>query len=232
MNTAEFATARCRMAPMDSIAAIELTELHGLLTDPQVRHYLCDDQVIGLDRVQSIIEGSITHFRESGLGLWTVSDGVTAERAGIVGFAEFSAPGALELMYAFYPHFWGRGLATETARAVMQRAFTAGLRAIRASTDEPNQASIAILQRLGFRKIGRQEATPPRQSGHSCILWPTRHALPVTVSEHCKFGQPGEVPASQTAPRATDGTRTLPNSVTRRYPKRARLGEKPRKRIL
>ena len=149
---------------MDSIAAIELTELHGLFTDPQVRHYLCDDQVIGLDRVQSIIEGSITHFRESGLGLWTVSGGVTAERAGIVGFAEFSAPGALELMYAFYPHFWGRGLATETARAVMQRGFTAGLREIRASTDEPNQASIAVLQRLGFRKTGRQEATPPHDN--------------------------------------------------------------------
>jgi RimJ/RimL family protein N-acetyltransferase len=151
---------------MDSIAAIETTELHGLFADPQVRHYLCDDQVLGMDRVRSIIEGSIAHFRESGLGLWMVSDGLTAERAGIVGFSEFSAPGALELMYAFYPRFWGRGLATETARAVMERGFTAGLDEIHASTDEPNQASIAVLQRLGFRKTGGQEATPPT------TVWP------------------------------------------------------------
>ena len=65
-----------------------------------------------MDRVQSITEGSNAHSRESGLGLWMVSDGITAERAGIVGFAEFSAPGALELMYALYPRFWGRDLAT------------------------------------------------------------------------------------------------------------------------
>ena len=169
MSTAEFATARCHLAPVDSIAAIETIELHGLFADPQVRHYLCDDQVLGTDRVRSIIEGSITHFRESGLGLWTVSAGVTAERAGIVGFAEFSAPGALELMYAFYPRFWGRGLATETARAVMERGFTAGLREIHASTDEPNEASIAVLGRLGFRKTDRQEADPPR------TIWPQQY---------------------------------------------------------
>jgi len=166
MSTAEFATAQFHLTPMDSIAAIETTELHGLFADPQVRHYLCDDQVLGMDRVRSIIEGSIAHFRESGLGLWMVSDGLTAERAGIVGFSEFSAPGALELMYAFYPRFWGRGLATETARAVMERGFTAGLDEIHASTDEPNQASIAVLQRLGFRKTGGQEATPPT------TVWP------------------------------------------------------------
>ena len=48
----------------------------------------------------------------------------------------------------------------------MERGFTAGLGEIRASTDEPNQASIAVLQRLGFRKIGRQEAMPP------ATIWP------------------------------------------------------------
>ncbi len=165
-TVASFTTARCRLSPIAIPNALVTTEFSELLADPQVRHYLCDDQVIGMDRVESIIEGSIAHFRESGLGLWMVSDGITAERAGIVGFAEFSAPGALELMYAFYPRFWGRGLATETARAVMERGFTAGLREIHASTDQPNQASIAVLQRLGFRKTGRREASPPT------TVWP------------------------------------------------------------
>ena len=104
MNTAEFATARCQLAP---VYVAETAALHELFADPQVRRYLCDDQVIRMDWLTSLVEGSVARFRESGLGLWTVLDGTSGERAGLVGFADFSAPGAVELMYAFYPRFWG-----------------------------------------------------------------------------------------------------------------------------
>jgi len=163
MEIGAFETARCRLSP---VHAAEVMELHHLLAEPEVRLYLCDDQILGVDRVTGLVERSSENFRERGIGLWTVRDGPTGSRAGLVGFAEFSAPGALELMYAMRPRFWGRGLATEVARAAMERGFASGLSEIHASTDEPNSASRRVLARLGFREVHRKPADPPR------TIWP------------------------------------------------------------
>jgi RimJ/RimL family protein N-acetyltransferase len=46
---------------------------------------------------------------------------------------------------------WGRGLATEIARAMIEYGFeTLGLGVISASTDTPNAASVRVLEKCGF----------------------------------------------------------------------------------
>ena len=55
------------------------------------------------------------------------------------------------------PRLWGRGLATEAARAVVDRAFdTLRLRKVWATADAPNVASIRVLEKLGMRREGLQ----------------------------------------------------------------------------
>ncbi len=55
------------------------------------------------------------------------------------------------------PRLWRRGLTTEAARAVVDKAFdTLRLRKIWATADAPNVASIRVMEKLGMRREGLQ----------------------------------------------------------------------------
>jgi ribosomal-protein-alanine N-acetyltransferase len=54
---------------------------------------------------------------------------------------------------------WGQGLATEALRAVIGRAFDRGAPRIEADVDPRNDACLALLTRLGFRKSAEAKAT-------------------------------------------------------------------------
>jgi ribosomal-protein-alanine N-acetyltransferase len=78
---------------------------------------------------------------------------------GFVGFRPFFDPPELQLIYALAPLHWGRGLATEAARAAVDFAFTElALSEVGAATDTPNEASIALLTRLGMEESHRTDA--------------------------------------------------------------------------
>lgn len=58
-----------------------------------------------------------------------------------------------ELGYALHPDFWGRGLATEGAAAMLQVAFDAlQVHRVVGRIDTTNTASAAVLERLGMRR--------------------------------------------------------------------------------
>ena len=58
-----------------------------------------------------------------------------------------------EVGYVLHPDFWGRGLATEGARAMLQIAFdTLGMHRVVARLDARNTGSAAVLERLAMRR--------------------------------------------------------------------------------
>lgn len=64
-------------------------------------------------------------------------------------------------MVALHPGVWGRGYAAEAAREVLRYAFDElGPEEVRAATDIPNDASLRLLQRLGFRETRRTAYGP------------------------------------------------------------------------
>jgi ribosomal-protein-alanine N-acetyltransferase len=63
-----------------------------------------------------------------------------------------------ELGYWIAPALWGQGLMTEAAHAVMRAGFeTIGLHKITVGCLEENAASRRVIEKLGFRAIGRLE---------------------------------------------------------------------------
>jgi [ribosomal protein S5]-alanine N-acetyltransferase len=95
---------------------------------------------------------------------WLVRALVLREAATMVGHAGYhGAPGehglasdVVELGYTVFPPYRGRGLATETAQALMEWAGAQGVRGFVASVSPRNEASLAIVRKLGFVQTGEQ----------------------------------------------------------------------------
>ena len=145
-------TTRLELRPVQ-IGDVEL--VHELCTDTHIRHFLFDERVIPLEEARSIVEQSVRSFEERGYGLWLVFSRETARLMGFAGLRQ-SSDESPNLIYGVHPDFWGKGLATEAAKAVLDFAFdTLGLKSVKADVDEPNVISVRILEKLGMRRIRR-----------------------------------------------------------------------------
>ena len=61
---------------------------------------------------------------------------------------------AVEVGWALHPSAWGRGIATEAARALVERAREAGLERVHAVVYAGNARSMAVCDRLGMTRLG------------------------------------------------------------------------------
>jgi ribosomal-protein-alanine N-acetyltransferase len=130
--------------------------LVAMFRDAGVRRFLLDGKLVDRDWVRAEIEDSVRRFAEGSLGIFLARDRSRDAPVGFTGFRPFREPPVLELLYGLYPALWGRGLATEMARAMLRLAFDRhGLDVVDTAVDAPNAASIRVLQRLGFSEIGR-----------------------------------------------------------------------------
>jgi [ribosomal protein S5]-alanine N-acetyltransferase len=147
-------TARLALRP---VHPREAAELHALFVNEEVRRYLTDGAVMPREWVERVIRDSEASFTKCGLGLWAAREQGAIPIIGFIGFRDFYDPPVFELLCALQPSLWRRGFATEMARAAVDYVFThTGLTEIRGSTDEPNQAAICVLERLGMRVYGRR----------------------------------------------------------------------------
>jgi ribosomal-protein-alanine N-acetyltransferase len=148
----ELETGRLRLRP----CCLEDDKLmHGLWTHGPVRYFLFDDRVISLDDARSYIEASLLSFQQYGYGLSLVFERDLDRLVGFAGFLH-SAEESPNLIYGIDPDFWGLGYATEAAEGVLRYGIESlGLAKVTADVDEPNVASVRVLEKLGMRRVGR-----------------------------------------------------------------------------
>ncbi|MEP0752940.1 GNAT family N-acetyltransferase [Trichocoleus sp. Lan] len=145
-------TSRLQLRPCQ-IEDIQL--IHTLWTSDRVRSFLFDNRVISSDEAESFVEDSIANFEQHGYGLWLV---FMRDIDLFVGFAGFlrSEGGIPSLIYGVDPNRWGFGYATEAANVVLKYALeNLVISQVRADVDEPNIASLRVLEKLGMRQTGR-----------------------------------------------------------------------------
>lgn len=86
--------------------------------------------------------------------VWSQSD----ELIGMVGLAPAADGGTAELGYYVAPQFWGRGIATEAAAAILKLGFgTLGFSRITSGYHADNPSSGRVLAKLGFTIMGSAE---------------------------------------------------------------------------
>src|SRR5215471_9253422 len=130
--------------------------LFAIFRDDGVRHFLLDGNLVDRDWVRAEIQGSVRRFAEGGLGIFLAREPIGDGPVGFAGFRPFREPPVLELLYGLYPAYWGKGLASEMSRAMIALAFDRhGLDVIDTAVDEPNVASVRVLERLEFTVVPR-----------------------------------------------------------------------------
>jgi len=119
-------------------------------TTPDVRLFLFDGGIMSEEEVTEAIEDSVRDFAASGYGLWLIQEQGQADLIGTAGLRPLEGLG-LEIFYSMAPGSWGKGFATEAARAVVEHALgRLGLPEVLAEVDEGNTASIRVIERLGM----------------------------------------------------------------------------------
>ena len=122
---------------------------------PLVRRWLWDDRAPTPEEVREIVESSMRTWPEAGYGFWIIEAADGGVVIGTAGFRESSwEPGVCELVYSLDPAWWGKGIATEVARAAIAWAFaTHEWPRIVGATDTANVASARVLERIGMRTV-------------------------------------------------------------------------------
>ena len=126
-----------------------------------MRRYLLDGELVDADWVAAVLSDSREDFAKTGLGIWSIREPGDPTLLGMAGYRSFFDPPTEELLYALHPDAWGRGIAREASNAAIDHAFSvAGRDCVRASTDVPNVASLALMKQLGMEEV-RRESRPP-----------------------------------------------------------------------
>jgi RimJ/RimL family protein N-acetyltransferase len=123
-----------------------------LLNEPSFLRFIGDKGVRTLDDARNyILSGPIASYERFGFGLYLTQLKASGVPIGICGLLKRDALKDVDLGFAFLPQFWRNGYAFESAAAVMAYGRNAfGLKRIVAITSPDNEASIGVLERLGF----------------------------------------------------------------------------------
>jgi [ribosomal protein S5]-alanine N-acetyltransferase len=134
-------------------------EVVGLHSDPAVMRYLSPGgSVWSRAEIETRLQRWIDEHQRLGHSKWKVCghDGTMLGRAG---FSVFEPTGELELGFTFYPAYWGRGLATEAAKALACWMFTKRtIDHVIGFAHIDNRASRAVLEKIGMHYTHHQTA--------------------------------------------------------------------------
>ncbi|MGH9369287.1 MAG: GNAT family N-acetyltransferase [Thermoanaerobaculia bacterium] len=164
MLRAAIETERLALRPA---ATEDVDGLYRLWTHPEVRRFLWDDLAIARERAAAVVEDSLASFEKEGLGLFVAALRPDPRLVGFCGLRRFGEDREVEILYGIEPGLWGRGLATEAARAVLRHGFeNLALDRIFAGADAPNAASFRVMEKLGMSFSKRLEI-----GGREVVYW-------------------------------------------------------------
>ncbi|MEU5235651.1 GNAT family N-acetyltransferase [Streptomyces lydicus] len=142
-------SARLALRPFTADDAEPLAALHG---DPDVMRFI--DTGRPVPRTQ-VLARTLPEF-VAGPGVWAAE---VADGGGFIGWFALrptgpGRPGEAELGYRLRRAAWGRGYATEGARAVLAYGFAElGVRRVTATTMTVNRGSRRVLEKAGLRYV-------------------------------------------------------------------------------
>ena len=129
--------------------------LYAITGDAELMRYMGDGQPLSRELTEKWISVSLNNYATKGYGCSAVidkRDGAFIGFCGLVRSEQAEPPDDAELIYALRKPYWGQGLATEVARAMLAygKQFC-GLKRMIATIDPANVVSIQVANKIGFR---------------------------------------------------------------------------------
>lgn len=123
-----------------------------LLNEPSFLHFIGDRGVRTVADAQTYItEGPLASYAQFGFGLYLVTLRDGGASMGLCGLLRRETLEDVDIGFAYLPEYWGKGVATEAAAAVLDY----GRHALRITrivgiTAPDNEGSARVLQKLGL----------------------------------------------------------------------------------
>lgn len=145
----------------------DLDRFHAICSDPQVMQYVGDGQIWSRARVAGFIQSASESFREHGFCQWPLTHKADGKLIGYCGFV--NTDNTPEIGWRLAPEYWGQGLATEAARAVLKHGIQMlGFQRAIATVQSSNLASIRVIEKLGMTLVKRFD-----RDGREVMLYST-----------------------------------------------------------
>lgn len=125
--------------------------LIDLNSNPNVTRYTGDGPVKDLEEAKRILTDIIFPQYKNKMGRWAVHLRSNDEFIGWCGLKFIAEDNEIDLGYRFYENHWGKGYASESAKAVLEYGLnTLKLKNIIARAAKDNVASINVIKKLGM----------------------------------------------------------------------------------
>ncbi|MDB5334714.1 MAG: family acetyltransferase [Planctomycetaceae bacterium] len=139
----------------------DLATFHAICSDPFVMEFVGTGEPWSLDKTQQFIDRAREMSETLGYCQWPLIHTGESKAIGFCGF--IPAPDGVEIGWRLARQYWGQGLATEAARAVLKHGFeTLRIQHIIATVQSSNRASLRIIKKLqmkadsSFLRYGRE----------------------------------------------------------------------------
>jgi len=137
-------------------------EFARVLQDPEAMRFISGGTPLPLETIRSIAQRSLAMWDEHGYGPWAAIEKETGRWVGRIGLnllADWPGPDKWEVGYELAPEFWGRGLATEGARAAIRFGWASTpLPRIISATAAGHLASRRVMEKCGLVILHRGHA--------------------------------------------------------------------------
>jgi RimJ/RimL family protein N-acetyltransferase len=146
--------------------------LFELDNDPEVMRFINGGTPTPRDVIRNDILPGFLHYDEGlpGYGVWAAVEKASGDLLGWLSFRPGEgAPSEVVLGYRFRRNAWGKGYATEGARALVRMGFSElGVQRVVAAAYEDNLASRRVMQKLGMTLVREFRMTSEDLRSQGC----------------------------------------------------------------
>lgn len=131
----------------------DIDAAHRMNLDPEVSKYTGDGGIVSREETERrITEDVMGDYKKHGYGRLAVEWKENNNFIGFTGLKYLEDMDEVDLGYRFFSEYWGKGIATESARASLKFGFEMlRLNRIIAMVLPENKTSIRVLEKLNFK---------------------------------------------------------------------------------
>lgn len=149
----ELKTERCILR---EVGADDCAEIYELYSNADVVKYMPFTPFTSVQDARDEMHWYQKIFKEQSGLRWMIEDRESKKVVGTCGFLNYEKiHNRIEIGYDLTPDFWGKGIMTEVVQCVVDFGFlNMSLNKIEAKIEPENEASIRLMNKLGFYKEG------------------------------------------------------------------------------